>query len=532
MPGPRFSSARACAITAILALAWPSSAHAFCRAVTASPPAGFDPADAGCFGFGAGGGPTGGLFPLFWRNQCVSYSFQTTPSKKISLADAKRVAAAAFGAWSGASCPGGHPSILAYNFPEVDCNDVPSTEHSNIIIFRDGSWPYDDAANAIGYTTLTVDLTTGEILGADTEINSAQYNIVPDPPAPAGSYDLATILTHEAGHFLGLAHSAENTAVMYATYHAATTLQPDDAAAICSIYAADGTRNTADGPNVSESCNPAPIAGFFPNSCGSFDGGTANLSAIGSGAGVNSGVLASPCPDESGCSIAAASPNRGVPWGIGVMTGGLLAAGTLAGLARRARRRRAMSLVLGLAFLGASATAAREAGASVSVAAVFDDMVKDATAAAVVTPTEQRASWEGNRIVTLTHLHVDRIVAGQLPEDVWVRTLGGSVGHIGQIVEGQATFAVGSASLLFVRPHVDPVTKTPSDTFAVVDSAQGQFPLVAGEGHAIRLGRAGNLGELLDTRKKAGTRFARDVLVGRALDDAVREIAATWARLH
>ncbi len=119
----------------------------------------------------------------------MSYSFQAgaAPSKYISLTDAKRVAATAFAAWSGASCPGGQPSVVAYNFPEVNCNDVPSTEHSNVIIFRDSSWPYDDGANAIGYTTLTVDLTTGEILGADTEINSFNWTIVPDPRRPPGN---------------------------------------------------------------------------------------------------------------------------------------------------------------------------------------------------------------------------------------------------------------------------------------------------------------------------------------------------------
>jgi hypothetical protein len=464
----------------------------------------------------------------------VSYSFQkgSAPSKYVSLDDAKRIAALAFGAWSDASCASGKPSIGAYNFPEVECNDVPSTGHSNVIIFRDATWPYDDAANAIGYTTLTVDLTTGEILGADTEINSAQWTISVTSPPPPNSYDLATILTHEAGHFLGLAHSADHAAVMYAKYHAATQLQADDVAAICAVYGPDGSRSTAQGPIVAESCDPTPVGGFFPGSCGSIDAGLANLTAIGSGAGVNSGVLKEPCPDLSGCAIGSASPGSS-PLRWHLAAGALVAVGTLLGLGRRARKRRAAALGLSLALLGASAASERDAKASVSPAALFEDLVKEASEVAVVTATEQHAIWENNRIVTLTHVRVDHVVAGQMLGEAWVRTLGGSVGHIGQIVEGQATFAIGSRSLVFLRPHVDPVTKATSDAFVVVDSAQGQFPIVAAEGRPLRLAPAANVGALLEPPNKAtGARYARDVLDDRTLDDASREIVATWPHVH
>ncbi len=531
----RISPARVFALVAGVALLGSSPARAYCRAVTASPPADFDPAASGCFGYGPDGGTTGGVFPLFWRNQCVSYSFQTgsAPSKYVSLADAKRIAAQAFGAWSNAACANGTPSILAFNYPEVNCSDVPSAEHNNVIIFRDSVWPYDDAANAIGYTTLTVDLTTGEILGADTEINSAQWDIVTDSTPPSNGYDLATILTHEAGHFLGLAHSADNSAVMFAKYHAATVLQPDDVAAICSVYGADGTRYTAQGPIAPEACNATPLGGFLPDSCGSLDAGIANLTVIGSGSGVNSGILTQPCPNVSGCTLGSTPPRRS-PWGWRFLTGGLVLAGSALGLGRRSRRRRAgVTLGVSLALLGAATTSEREAAASVSAAALFDDLVKEATAAAVVTPTEQRAIWEGNRIVTLTHVRVDRVVAGQVPGDAWVRTLGGNVGHIGQIVEGQATFALGSASLIFVRPHLDPVTKATSDELVVVDSAQGQFPIVATDGRAPRLARAANIGALMDPPSRStGARFASDVLADRPLDEAVREIGTTWRRVH
>jgi hypothetical protein len=47
-------------------------------------------------------------------------------------------------------------------------------------------------------------------------------------------FDLQAILTHEAGHFFGLAHSTDTSAIMYALYQrGAIALTTDDVNAIC-----------------------------------------------------------------------------------------------------------------------------------------------------------------------------------------------------------------------------------------------------------------------------------------------------------
>jgi len=55
-----------------------------------------------------------------------------------------------------------------------------------------------------------------------------------------GHTDLDSLLTHEAGHLLGLAHSSDSSATMFPGYEAGTidlrTLAPDDITAICSVY--------------------------------------------------------------------------------------------------------------------------------------------------------------------------------------------------------------------------------------------------------------------------------------------------------
>src|SRR5579872_6119804 len=98
-----------------------------------------------------------------------------------------------------------------------------------------------------------------------------------------------------------------------------------------------------------------------------------------------------------------------------------------------------------------AALAASDARASVSIQVTWDSLLRESTAAAVVTPTDAQSVWENGRIYTYTHVHVDRAVAGELAtgSDAWVRTMGGIVGKIGQRVEGEAVLAPGHASLLF-----------------------------------------------------------------------------------
>lgn len=534
------SSRRGAAVAAFGALAvllGATQARAFCREVTVAAPAGYNPVEQGCFSNNPDGG--GALPPLFWRNQCVGYSLQRNASNQVSLATAELVAAQAFTAWSGVSCPGGgSPSITTSELPPVDCDVVPSQGHNNVIMFRDDGWPYDDSANALGYTTLTVcirppcfgdpDALPGEILGADTEINSSNYLIVTSGVPDGGAYDLATILTHEAGHFLGLAHSQEATAVMYAFYHpGSTVLQPDDVAGICAIYPPDGSRSTENGLASATSCDPTPLLGF-EDECGSMD---ASAPGTGAEADDEGGDAAPTTQDDTLFGCAMGRPPRSV--------GGWLAPLAVVALGwlirgRRPLRRHGPTVAacgFALAALGGPTGATHDARASVSIVVELGDLVKRSSAVAVVTPNEQHALWEDDRIVTYTKARVDRLIAGRLAADVWIRTLGGRVGNIGQLLEGQATFALGSPSLVFLHPHLDPHTHAFSGAFGVVEGAQGQFP-VSREGGQPRLTIAENVGALVPPVSGNVVRPAREALRDRAVDDAAHEIAATWARAH
>jgi hypothetical protein len=264
-------------------------ARAFCRTTTCSPPAGWSPTDASCFppAWAAGGCPTSSpsgarVVPVWWRNACVSYDVQKNASRWADYPTVVKLVDAAFAKWTSATCPTGSAgatarvSIDATNLGPVDCGDVGYNQsggpNQHVIVFRDGTWPHDprDASNTLGLTTVTFEADTGEIYDADTEINGTLPLSVGDPVTP-GRYDLESIITHEMGHFLGLAHSHDPVATMYAQYNQESTmmrtLKPDDIAGLCTIYPPGGARSVdpSVAPNGSvpeDSCDPTPRHGF------------------------------------------------------------------------------------------------------------------------------------------------------------------------------------------------------------------------------------------------------------------------------
>jgi hypothetical protein len=162
----------------------------------------------------------------------------------------------------------------------------------------------------------------------------------------------------------------------------------------------------------------------------------------------------------------------------------------------------------------------RPAAASVAVLISLDQLVNASTYIVVATAGEKYSLWEdspsGRRIVTYTKLSVERSVVGAAGAEIWVRSLGGAVGGIGQSVSGEAEIATGSRSLLFL-------TKTNS-AVVVTAMAQGHYPVVPADakGTALRLASSPDAGALLTRRGPSIS--ARERLLGAPLDEAVTAV--------
>jgi len=282
-------SSAAIAIAAAIA-AWTARADAFCRTTTSPVPPDFQPSPSQCW--------TNGL-PLWWRNSCVGYSLQRDASRQISYDDASRIIFGAFLKWTGTVCrtdgtTSSRVSIDVHDEGAVECAAVQYNSdqpNQHVIVFRDDSWPHNDANNTLALTTVVFNPDTGEIYDADMEINTAQQKLTVNDPVPADGYDFASIVTHEAGHFLGMAHSGDSHATMFAHYNPGSTtlrnLTSDDVNGICSVYPPDGSRTVAksvtpSGRVASEACDPTPRHGFG-TACGAAPKKTnCNVGAVGS----------------------------------------------------------------------------------------------------------------------------------------------------------------------------------------------------------------------------------------------------------
>lgn len=199
-----------------------------------------------------------------------------------------------------------------------------------------------------------------------------------------------------------------------------------------------------------------------------------------------------------------------------------------------------------------------DAAASVSIAVGFDSLVKDADAVAVITPVENQSIWEDGRIYTYTKVKVDQGVAGDIGAgaDGWIRTMGGVVGKIGQLVDGEPVFVNNKPSLLFLRKF------KAGGVYEVSARAQGQYPVTIDEATKTKkVLRSSAVGMLLPPKNQAAqaadvkvgppiagsvqtqstqganvsdakVRLAQDVMHDKPLEEVTREIATSWKRLH
>ena len=170
---------------------------------------------------------------------------------------------------------------------------------------------------------------------------------------------------------------------------------------------------------------------------------------------------------------------------------------------RETKRRSSLHVLLLVAACGAGVTcvlctAPREVHASVAIAASLEDLARASSAIARVTALDRESTWEDGRIVTYTRIRVDAVIAGSTPaaaRELRVRTLGGTVGNIGQIVEGEAQLAPSESSIVFLKER----SSTTGPTAIIVGRAQGQL-LVRRDVHGREVVRVGAVGELVDRR--------------------------------
>jgi Matrixin len=197
--------------------------------------------------------------PLKWKELPIVYRFHSEGSSKLDASGARAAIRSAFDSWENVECPRGRTSLRFVEGSDIEKGKPLGKKQAAEkfgIYFRDDGWPYDDAEESLALTTQIFGKTSGNIDYADIEINTAQVNFrLSDDEGPE-KVDLQAVVTHEVGHYIGLAHSNDPDSIMVARYCAspdrcgestdvARGLSDDDRKGVCTLYPPPGKADAA-----------------------------------------------------------------------------------------------------------------------------------------------------------------------------------------------------------------------------------------------------------------------------------------------
>ncbi len=174
-------------------------------------------------------------------------------------------------------------------------------------------------------------------------------------------------------------------------------------------------------------------------------------------------------------------------------------------------------------LMGATSTAltlpGRPATAGVARALSLRELVRASDRCLVATTLSAEGRWQHvggrRRIVTTSRLRIDEVVGGPADgAEIMVRTLGGQVGDIGQVVHGEAVLLLNQPMLVFLTPTAEGV-------FAVTALAQGHYPIQRDPSGEHRTAPSPRLSELL------GDGAVKE-LSGRRVSEATGVVRKAW----
>lgn len=182
--------------------------------------------------------------PVHWREDVVRFRVaECEDLDRQSVLDAARIAA---DAWRGFP---GVPDIEIVPGDAGEPGYEPAGRNVNGIYVLP-AWPFRQRHLAV--TSSTHEVITGRVVDTDILVNGEMPLDLMDEGRPTRRrYDLASVLTHEMGHVLGLDESDVAAATMWPVTRRGDvdqrTLDTDDEEGVLAIYGPDGEASALDG---------------------------------------------------------------------------------------------------------------------------------------------------------------------------------------------------------------------------------------------------------------------------------------------
>ena len=387
--------------------------------------------------------------PLRWEGTGVRFVLDARGAHTLPIEEVEDALVAALDAWGGA-LSGSFAVTYGGRVEDTALGYRSSGPNLNVVRFARESW--DPADKNLALTLSTFVQETGELLDTDIVLN--ELSRAWSTEGAADAFDLQSVLLHEVGHALGLAHHVTDTPlVMHPTLNPGATdrraLTEADVQAVRALYGA-GPR---EGAPLAQTAPPQTTEGM-PEDTWAND---------------------TTPRDELQLPIACAA--SGAPSRTRLLS--LLA---LLGLFVVAWSRRWGWVVMCAALAAPSLTYAMTVDATDADAPLEE---AELVTRGVVVASE--VSWRGGVIVTRSLLRVTDCLHGPCPDAVWIETLGGSINGVGQVVAGAPTLTVGHEFVALLRSADDALyaeaTGDAGDAWVPVGAGLGVYALHADGQH-------------------------------------------------
>jgi hypothetical protein len=222
--------------------------------------------------------------PVYWVAPQLPFFVGKTGSRDVEGNAAIEAVKQAAAVWSAVPCSQAQLVFQGLvEKPAAAYNAGGSNQ--NVVYWVEDPEPWPDSLQVLALTTINYIPATGELQDADMQLNGRSFRWSVSTPTPAGSHDIMNTVVHEFGHVLGLDHTPDVDATMYADSPSGEIkkrdLASDDVDGICAIYgktpedrlrfevvavddgrrACPEPRPTYEAPPPKQGCQAAPITG-------------------------------------------------------------------------------------------------------------------------------------------------------------------------------------------------------------------------------------------------------------------------------